>query len=248
VQTIKEIGTLIGAIAGLITALAPVCAYFFGKKKKRRRRRPTTPQDAPSDWRKPAATLRIGSRPAGFGPAAAPVLEAIPVSPEEEAEDQEDPAAYERARRLVRAPAIAMLTLGCVGLISNLLVAGFGYVDDFVSPLSSTGQREWQDEKAAHQQEAAGRGDVQTQVVLQKAAQRKSSAVMAIVMLLIFALGSAITTWAAYNMLHLHNYWLAMLGSVSVIPSACLCCCLGVPSGIWSIVVLLRPEVSSIFG
>ena len=65
--------------------------------------------------------------------------------------------------------------------------------------------------------------------------------------ILFFSLASAIAIWSGYNMLKLRNYWLALAGSVALMPGSCMCCLLGLPSGIWSIVVLVNPEVKSAF-
>src|SRR5262249_24041102 len=155
-----------------------------------------------------------------------PIVDVLPI----------DHDAYERARQSVRTPGRIMLALGCLGLFPNLFMAGFGYVDDFVTPLASSSKKQWEEEKAAKEKAAKEGPDTKADTTLKEMARRKRSAVVAIVMLAVFAIGSAVTIWAAYNMLHLRNYWVAILGSISLMPGACLCLFLGIPVGIWAMV------------
>jgi DNA-directed RNA polymerase subunit RPC12/RpoP len=275
-DTLKEILAIIGAVAGLITAVAPIFAYFAGKKPKSAARPSSVQVALPPAVRATTLVFACGGcgkkvrantelegkkvkcphcgqvvqlpgppqvvRP----PAAPPELLAVPTAPGGDMV-QLDQAAYERARQLVRPPAATMLGLGCLGLFFNLFMVGFGYVDDFVTPLARSSQKQWEEEKIAAENVAKEGRDNKTDETLQKAAHRKSSAIAAIIMCLVFAMSSGVTIWAAYNMLHLRNYWLSMFGSVSIMPGGCLCCFLGIPSGIWSIVVLLRDDVRSVF-
>ena len=59
--------------------------------------------------------------------------------------------------------------------------------------------------------------------------------------------GDAVAIWSGYNMLRLRNYWLALAGSIALMPGSCMCCLLGLPSGIWSFVVLVDPDVRAAF-
>ena len=61
-------------------------------------------------------------------------------------------------RNLVRPPAIAMMVAGGLGLIFNLAVAGFGYVDEFVTPLS-TETRARHEAETAHPMNPADESD-----------------------------------------------------------------------------------------
>ncbi|SRR6266540_4509823 len=50
------------------------------------------------------------------------------------------------------------------------------------------------------------------------------------------------------RMLKLRNYGLCMAaGIAALVPCVTLCCCLGLPGGIWALVVLSRPEVKAAF-
>jgi hypothetical protein len=54
--------------------------------------------------------------------------------------------------------------------------------------------------------------------------------------------------YAAMQMKELRGYPLAMAASiVSMVPCLSPCCCIGLPIGIWCLVVLLRPEVKAAF-
>jgi hypothetical protein len=58
----------------------------------------------------------------------------------------------------------------------------------------------------------------------------------------------AVILFGAVKMMRLQNLGLAMAASIlAVIPCLSPCCCLGIPFGIWSLVVLNRPEVKSAF-
>lgn len=54
--------------------------------------------------------------------------------------------------------------------------------------------------------------------------------------------------WAAMRMKSLEQWTLAVVASVlAMIPCFCPTCFLGIPIGIWSLVVLMKPEVKSAF-
>ena len=54
--------------------------------------------------------------------------------------------------------------------------------------------------------------------------------------------------YAALQMKKLQSYGLAMAGTiVAMIPCISPCCILGLPIGIWALVVLLKPEVKAAF-
>jgi hypothetical protein len=59
---------------------------------------------------------------------------------------------------------------------------------------------------------------------------------------------SGVTLFGALKMKNLENYGLAMAASIiAIIPCFGPCCCIGIPVGIWSLVVLNKPEVKSAF-
>ncbi len=59
---------------------------------------------------------------------------------------------------------------------------------------------------------------------------------------------SPLILMASILMLRARGYWIAVLGSfLAMIDIGCGCCLLGLPFGIWSLVVLLRPETKALF-
>jgi hypothetical protein len=58
----------------------------------------------------------------------------------------------------------------------------------------------------------------------------------------------AVVIYGAVKMQRLESYGLAVTSSIlSLIPCVTCCCCLGLPFGVWSLVVLNRPEVRASF-
>jgi hypothetical protein len=61
------------------------------------------------------------------------------------------------------------------------------------------------------------------------------------------ALGG-VTFLGALKMKNLESYPFAMAASIiAIIPCFGSCCCIGIPIGIWSLIVLNKPEVKSSF-
>ncbi len=59
---------------------------------------------------------------------------------------------------------------------------------------------------------------------------------------------SAVILLGGLKMLKLRNYGLCVAAAViALVPCLSPCCCLGLPIGIWALVVLLKPEVKSAF-
>lgn len=59
---------------------------------------------------------------------------------------------------------------------------------------------------------------------------------------------SGIILFGGLRMLGLRNYGFCMVVSIlAVIPCTTPCCCLGIAAGVWSLVVLSRPEVKAAF-
>jgi hypothetical protein len=185
----------------------------------------------------------------------------------------EDSKLVERARNLMRWPAIALLVVGFLGLTLDLLVAGFLFVDDFITPLTETSLlrpkeqkakqipaqkkmsggaknlvrlKQWKGKKGvtAKSEEEAKRTEDQSKEVEE---YDTATAVFGITLLLSLAAASAIAVGAGFSMIQLRRYWLSVVGSFAVMPGGCFCCLIGLPAGIWSLVVLFKPEVRSSF-
>jgi hypothetical protein len=74
-----------------------------------------------------------------------------------------------------------------------------------------------------------------------------SGGVGAVVDLLAMVL-SVLILVGGLRMLHLKNYPLCVVAAVvALVPCISPCCCLGLPIGIWALVILLKPEVKALF-
>ncbi|EPX61652.1 hypothetical protein D187_010271 [Cystobacter fuscus DSM 2262] len=59
---------------------------------------------------------------------------------------------------------------------------------------------------------------------------------------------SGLTFFGALKMKNLENFGLSMAAAIiAIIPCFGPCCCLGIPVGIWALVVINKPEVKSAF-
>jgi hypothetical protein len=165
--------------------------------------------------------------------------------PEVYYEPQIAPKQVEKARSLVKEPAIALIVAGFLGLAFNLFMAGYGFVKEFATPSGTKSKERKAATQAATTPETKEKGAVD-QGKDDKEHDR-AAAVMAIFMLLCFSGACGMAIWAGFNMIKLRSYWLSVAGSFAVMPGACFCCLAGIPIGIWSLTVLLDPEVSSAF-
>jgi hypothetical protein len=128
----------------------------------------------------------------------------------------------EMAKKLVKWPATAILITGLLGLLSNGLMTCFWLWFYFNS-------------------ETGGYFDMPDRQ------GNRTTTVFIILMFFSPSVTSGIAIWAAANMIRLRSYWLSVAGSLAIMPGAFLCFLFGVPIGIWSIMVLFKPEVSSSF-
>jgi hypothetical protein len=61
-------------------------------------------------------------------------------------------------------------------------------------------------------------------------------------------LGAVFVLYGGHKMRNLQSYGMAVTAAiVAMIPAISPCCCLGVPIGIWSLVVLMNQDVKSAF-
>jgi hypothetical protein len=230
-QGFKDVAAMIGAVFGVLSAVVTFYAKYLDLKKKSSGdgEREGGSSDAPVARRRsshrqgPRARVRVMRLPGKAdnaeheaGEARQPVLlEAV----------RTGQAAAEDVRRRVKPPAVGLITTGVLGLIFNVVVAGYGYVDQFVTPLNAE----------TRAQRAAG------------VEPDQASTALATMATLGFSLASAAAVWAGFNMMQLRSYRLSLAGSVAIMPGACLCFFAGIPVGIWSLTVLLRPEVRDAF-
>ncbi len=156
----------------------------------------------------------------------------------------EDFEAVERARRAVKAPAATLIAAGLISLFSNLFIAGFGYVDRFVTPLTT----ETQNQRALVGVTRFGDPRYGPSMIgTVNGSSENATAVMTIFTLMSLSVASAAAVWAGYGMLRLRGYWLSVAGSFAIMAGAGFCCMAGIPVGVWSLAILFRPEVASSF-
>jgi len=78
--------------------------------------------------------------------------------------------------------------------------------------------------------------------------QQMFSGGIGIVISIMGLLMAGLIVFAALQMMKLTNYGLSMAGAViAMIPCLSPCCVLGLPIGIWALVVLMKPEVKAAF-
>jgi len=68
-----------------------------------------------------------------------------------------------------------------------------------------------------------------------------------LISVVINVVGSVFLIWAAMGMMKLRGHTAALVASVIAMIPCWGCCCLGLPVGIWALIVLLNPEVKAAF-
>lgn len=126
----------------------------------------------------------------------------------------------------VRTPAIALIVtaalgalLGLLSLVLNALGMGMAGFEDLGSQLGEYGRA----------------GDL-------------IGGAVGVVSSLVNLVVAGFIIWAAVEMLNLRRWSVAVAASaVAIVPCISPCCCVGLPVGIWSLVVLMSPEIKSAF-
>lgn len=122
------------------------------------------------------------------------------------------------ARDAVIAPAVALLVAGIIGLVS-------------MGGLTVLGTLGWLMEDAAHAN-----------------AEEVAEFITGVLMFTVAALANAAIIFCAIQMQRLKSYALALTGAIlAVIPGISPCCVLGIPFGIWALVVIHQPDVKNAF-
>jgi hypothetical protein len=138
--------------------------------------------------------------------------------------DFADEQSAEQLRKRVRWPALFLIICGCLTLLLQMLqIVGYGFnlADGFMNQ---------------------GRNPF--------AIQRANSSLILTITFLVISLGSSIVTvYGAFKMRQLRSYGFAVTACVlPMIPCMTSCCCgLALPFSIWGLVVLLDPNVRSLF-
>lgn len=219
VDTAKDLIAIVAAFIGVLTGLLTLYGKYLDVKKGASRE------------------SEVDSRPSVDGP----LVDLVP----DDDFPIRDASAFARARQAVKAPAVALMVAGGISLFSNLLIAGFGYVDRYVTPLTTESQAR----RAAL--DAANPGGLQVMGGMARPSFESpddANVPLVIFTMLGLSVASAAAVWAGYDMLKLRGYWFSVAGSVAImVGGAAFCCVGGLPIGIWSLVILFRPEVSSSF-
>lgn len=122
------------------------------------------------------------------------------------------------ARDAVIAPAVALLVAGIIGLVS-------------MGGLTVLGTIGWLAEDAANAN-----------------AEEVAEFITGVLMFTVAAGANAAIIFCAIQMQRLKSYGLALTGAIlAVIPGISPCCVLGIPFGIWALVVINQPDVKNAF-
>jgi len=159
--------------------------------------------------------------------------------------ERTDPRLLDRARGMVGAPALLLVVSGLIGLFvtaacsiplvfdQDMIVRAFKSVVE--------GQPQGQQKKDMEQQVEKMENQINQ--------NRDALAIEHAIELGIVAFLNLLAIVGGISMRGLRSYGLSMLGAVvSLIPCVVACCPLvGVPVGLWALVVLVRPEVKAAF-
>jgi hypothetical protein len=122
------------------------------------------------------------------------------------------------AQERVSAPATGLIVVGAIGLVLQIIGTAFQAVVLFAG---------------------VGGGGAQGEALAVGAAQVAGG---------LLGIGlSILVIYAGTRMKNLENYGLAMTGAIVAMIPCFPCCLLGLPFGIWAIVVLVNPEVKAAF-
>lgn len=157
--------------------------------------------------------------------------------------EPEEPAVRRRsaAADSAKLPAIFLIIVGCLNILGSLYWAfsGFQARTAGVQAVQEQAQRDPMQQKNFQELEKQG-------FSIEKIVS--GTATVFILWGLAGLLCSAVMILAGIKMMTLGSYGLCMTGSITaMLPCVIPCCILGLPVGIWSIVVLNRPDVKAAF-
>lgn len=152
-----------------------------------------------------------------FATAAAPAPSGIPVMP--------GPAAAGNAQGLVNGPAIALMIVGILCILASI----WGVVSNMIG-IGAVGQN---------------RANLPPQF---EQYMRLMTGPLGIGINVLGVLMGAFFIFASTKMKKLESYGMVMTATIlSMLPCTSSCCCIGLPLGIWILVILAKPEVKSAF-
>jgi hypothetical protein len=157
--------------------------------------------------------------PSGALPASGPIGGPSALNPE---------FAQMRAREMVQGPATGLIVTSVLGIIAVLTGLAFTLVGNTFQPPPGDVPEEFRQ--------------------WMEMAQRLQSPAFAIADALIKLAIAGITLLAATRMRNLQSFPLVVTATIlTAFPCTSPCCCIGLPVGIWVLVVLFKPEVRSAF-
>ncbi len=234
---VKNLLAVLVAIIGVFTALLTFYAKYLDIKKASATAAAETP--------KPAHTVLTSDAPPldPLNPYAAPDARYVP--PESAfafMPGRPDPSTILKARATVRGPAISIIVMGILSLITNLSIALFGFVDEFVMPITDEAKMR---HAAMENPQRPGPFIAATAPKSSTELSPEATVILTDFTLLGLAMASAAAIWAGVGMLRLRSYWLSVAGCFAIMAGATLTCCMtGVPVGVWGLYVLYKPEVA----
>jgi len=169
-------------------------------------------------------------------------------------------------RGRMSAPAIVLMILAALGLLSSLYgIVSLAFIGPQMAQMSQQiGQQIEQDmqrmqaeeRELAEQSSGPGGGpemppmpgpDIKSILQLQTTLFQGFAAV-GITFSVIGLAANALIIYGAISMLNVQRYGLAMTAAIlTMLPITSPCCLIGLPAGIWALVVLTRPGVSEAF-
>ncbi|QGJ70339.1 Hypothetical protein PBC10988_20340 [Planctomycetales bacterium 10988] len=148
-----------------------------------------------------------------------------------------DEEQIEAAKNLVKGPSLVLIFLGLISLLSSLFFISVG-VSMVVAPP--------EDEKVQQVQPNQS-GDAPANELIIEINEKEQHPEAAFIFGFLgcfFSLTMIIGGWKMYT---LSNYLLAMVGAIIALIPCYQCCYLGVPVGIWALVILSREDVKQAF-
>jgi hypothetical protein len=175
------------------------------------------------------ATSGRTEAPAAAAPTRAPLAANVPREVQNDVEARGHHVEYPEVRGRIAAPALCLILTGCVGLLCTAAVLILFVNGELKASLQRAAANpqlpEWWRKMAASADQP---GTVPTHVV--------------------FLAVNVLIVLGGVAMLRRRLYGLAVAASILAMININECCCLlGLPFGIWSLMVLTRPEVKSAF-
>ena len=157
-----------------------------------------------------------------------PPIPPPPPSAEYESPYGKNPGSFEQAK----APAITLMVVAIIGISLILL-----------SPLFAEGYM------GILEQIARDQGNQDLQEVLEEFRRNQaSSQIFSIGMNLIALAAGVVIIYGANQMRKGRNWGISMAAAIiAMIPCVSPCCCLGLPVGIWAIIILIKEDVKQAF-